>query len=551
MTKIKLIWNTVRYLKPIQIYWRIWLRLQRPRLDLSPSPPLRQRNAELKGFLLKRPSLTLPNKFTFLNISHLLQGPSDWNNPEWEKLWLYNLHYHDDLNALDSAKKALPHRELIQRWVDENPATDGNGWEPYPASLRIVNWIKWAYRVNPLEPAWNDSLVLQVRHLRQHLEYHLLGNHLFANAKALVFAGLYFDGAEADAWLKKGLQILDDELSEQVLDDGGHFELSAMYHCIILEDLIDLVNLACCYPDQIETKVVDYWRELVSKMLLWLKTMTHPDGKISLFNDAAFGIAAEPDHIFDYANRLGINADYHTADCTKLLPCSGYARLENEAAVVLADVARVGPDYIPGHAHADTLTFELSLFGHRIIVDSGTSCYGSSAERLRQRSTSAHNTVEIDGVNSSEVWGGFRVARRAYPLDVSLNVREDNIELEAGHDGYRRISQDILHHRKWSLGNHCLLIEDKVGGTFGQGIGRLMFSPDMEIEATIVPNNWSILWGGIKLAELSINSLNAEVTHATYHPEFGRSLPTSCLKYEVTQNKRTAVTISWADSLKQ
>jgi hypothetical protein len=39
---------------------------------------------------------------------------------------------------------------------------------------------------------------MQVRFLRKRLEVHLLGNHLFANAKALVFAGLYFSGDEAE-----------------------------------------------------------------------------------------------------------------------------------------------------------------------------------------------------------------------------------------------------------------------------------------------------------------------------------------------------------------
>ena len=50
----------------------------------------------------------------------------------------------------------------------------------------------------------------------QQLEFHILANHLFANAKALVFAGSYL--AE-DMWLKKGLEILDKEISEQFLDD--------------------------------------------------------------------------------------------------------------------------------------------------------------------------------------------------------------------------------------------------------------------------------------------------------------------------------------------
>jgi len=133
-------------------------------------------------------------RFVFLNEEGKLSGPDSWNDPSREKLWLYNLHYFDDLNAVGASERLDWHRALIQRWVVENPPTKGNGWESYPLSLRIVNWVKWGLQGNAMEPDWLDSLAVQVRFLRKRLEVHLLGNHLFANAKALVFAGLYFSG---------------------------------------------------------------------------------------------------------------------------------------------------------------------------------------------------------------------------------------------------------------------------------------------------------------------------------------------------------------------
>ena len=92
-------------------------------------------------------------------------------------------------------------------------------------------------------------------------------------------------------------------------------------------------------------------------------------------------------------------------------------------AVLLIDVAPIGPDYLPGHAHADTLSYELSLYGKRVLVNSGTSRYGSGPKRDWERSTAAHNTVEVDGQSSSETWSGFRVARRAYPFDVLVEQK--------------------------------------------------------------------------------------------------------------------------------
>ena len=142
------------------------------------------------------------------------------------------------------------------------------------------------------------------------------------------------------------------------------------------------------------------------------------------------------------------------------VPCgwlrdSGYVRLAAGPAVALLDVAPLGPDYLPGHAHADTLSFELSLFGQRVIVNGGTSRYGSGPERLAERGTAAHSTVQIDGADSSEVWGGFRVARRARPRDVRVHPGLDPLppvlspaaagacagvlEVSAAHDGYCRL----------------------------------------------------------------------------------------------------------------
>jgi hypothetical protein len=161
----------------------------------------------------------------FLNQSGKIDTEDDWNSPAMPRLWLYNLHYFDDLNAIGAPDRIGLHRTLISRWVGENPPFEGTGWEPYPCSLRIVNWIKWTLSGNELQPDWLESIALQSAWLEKHIEWHLLGNHLFANAKALVFAGLLFEGRGAKRWLSKGHEILQREIPEQILDDGGQFEL--------------------------------------------------------------------------------------------------------------------------------------------------------------------------------------------------------------------------------------------------------------------------------------------------------------------------------------
>jgi len=185
------------------------------------------------------PTLVAADVFRFLNVERRCSLAADWQPGGADKLWIYNLHYFDDLNAHAAANRRHWHHQLLERWVAENPPGQGEGWEPYPLSRRIVNWVKWGLRGNAFPAACRTSLAVQARWLLGRLEYHLLGNHLLANASALVHAGLYFAGPEAERWYGRGMHILGRELPAQVLPDGGHFERSTMYHASTLEHLLD------------------------------------------------------------------------------------------------------------------------------------------------------------------------------------------------------------------------------------------------------------------------------------------------------------------------
>ena len=500
-------------------------------------------------FLPKPVSLVAPRKFSFLGVEHELRTASDWNQPSWDKLWLYHLHYFDDLNASAEEGRRAWLLALLRRWIEENPPGSGNGWEPYPLSLRLVNWVKWLLRLQAasngaLQSALGDeafvgqllhSLAVQARYLSRRLETHLLGNHLLANAKALVFAGLFFAGDEADGWLQQGLALVREQVPEQVLADGGHFELSPMYHAIVLEDLLDLVELARCFPDAgITAADVGEWKSAASRMLAWLDAMSHPDGDIAFFNDAALGIASGLAALRGYAARMGVECAVGGAmRAVVRLADSGYIRIESGAAVGLLDVAAVGPDYLPGHAHADTLTFELSLFGQRLLVNSGTSRYGESAERLRQRGTAAHNTVVVDGADSSEVWGGFRVARRAYP--VGLQVREDgagSISVSCAHDGYLRLPGRVEHRREWRFAAGELTVRDTLSGRFGHAEARFHFHPAWNVSVGSDGRSGSARLPDGQECRWEVSGGRARVDDSTYHPRFGSSIANRCLVVE-------------------
>jgi len=478
--------------------------------------------------------------FVFLNESRSVTSSAAWNDPATEKLWLYNLHYFDDLHAKGATNRREWHSHLIERWIEENPPGYGNGWEPYPSSLRIVNWIKWELSGGVLSPRAVASLAVQIRFLCERLEFHLLGNHLLANAKALIFAGAFFEQAEAEEWLAKGLAILRRELPEQILADGGHFERSPMYHGIILEDLLDIENIGNAYGLGAIVKA-----ETIGKMRSWLTAMCHPDGEIAFFNDAAFGIAPALADLDGYAERLGYPVQQAPYDGVLYLAESGYIRLQNGRAVLLVDAAPIGPSYLPGHAHADTLSFELSLYGHRLMVNSGTSCYGSGLERQRQRGTSAHNTLVVDRQDSSEVWGGFRVARRAHVRTLDIAESTDGTRVEASHDGYRRLPGRNLHRRSYLLSDGLLVIEDEVTGVFDHAEIHFHLHPDIIVSEADESKVLLRMANG-NMVDMVIQGGNLLIEQATWHPYFGVSAPNTCLVAVLTELKIRTV-IKWGE----
>lgn len=475
-----------------------------------------------------------PGKFRFLNRTRELSWPRGWNDPDVDKLWLYNLHYFEDLVSEGAEQRERWHRDLISQWITDNPPAAGNGWEPYPISLRIGYWIKWTLSGHELEQSWLESLALQAEYLSHRVEWHLLGNHVFENARALVLAGLFFEGPRAERWLHKGLRILDRQLEEQVLPDGGHFERSPMYHALVLEGLLDLIQVVEHYG--VLTERVPSWRELVDEMNTWLHRLAHPDGNIAFFNDAAFDVALSPAALIGYAEHL--SARSLREECSEgavLLESSGYVRVSRGPFVALLDVAPIGPDYQPGHAHADTLSFELSIFGKRVLVNSGTGVYEAGRERMWQRGTAAHNTVAVDGQNSSEVWSGFRVARRARPFNVFIRGVGDTWVVNGCHDGYRRFSGRVVHRRTWLISESRVVIEDELQGDCERAAAFYYFHPGVDVEFKGVTGQLCLEDGGT--IQLRIENGRGELTESFYHPEFGVSVPSFCLKVSPTARK--------------
>ncbi|MDO6776590.1 alginate lyase family protein [Shewanella sp. 3_MG-2023] len=537
MLKVIKLYNTVKYLRFEQVFFRLLYRFKKPKVHLL-TIPLSSENWNWNGPAIFKQSIFDKNRVEFLSLAGSVDSIGSWNDPAKEKLWLYNLHYFDDLNSSDYLSRKKLHINFINKWVLENPACIGNGWEPYPLSLRLVNWVKWFSKQGEVEQKYLGSMLQQADVLSQQLEFHILGNHLFANAKALTFIGCYIADKHAECYLDLGLKLLDREIPEQFLPDGAHFELSPMYHEILLWDLLELIDLANTSQHIKLLQRLPYWEKVATKALFWLKSMIHPDGEVSFFNDSAIGIAAKPQQLFDYAISLGLKI---TDDLPSLITNehSGYSRVSSYIYTLIVDHANVGPDYLPGHAHADTLSFELSVGCERVFVNSGTSLYGVSKERLRQRQTAAHNTVVVDGEDSSEVWSGFRVARRAYSNLLKVSQHDNSVFLQATHDGYHRLKGKVTHSRSFATSQERIQIKDELIGQVNQACAFFHLHPTIAVE---IVTDYIVRLVTESNVKLSIHSTSKiEILDGTYHPEFGVCIDNKNLKMDLVDNQLNTI----------
>lgn len=531
LSKTLKLYNTLKYLRFEQIFYRIVYKFKR----ISVPPTFKEvviKDWKWSGPRIYKQSLFENNMVRFLSSDGKLDSKDSWNSDHKEKLWLYNLHYFDDLNSSTSQERIELHAFFLNKWIDENPPCYGNGWEPYPLSLRLVNLIKWFSRQPKVKSLWLTSLMQQASALSQQIEYHILGNHLFANAKALIFVGAFVDGKEAQKYLELGLQILDREIPKQFLEDGAHFELSPMYHEILLWDLLELIDLAETCANKNLILRLQYWKTIAQKSLNWLSNMQHPDGEISFFNDSCFGVAAKPNQLFEYAIKLKLNWS-KTRKTLEILSDSGYSRINKGSYALIFDHANIGPEYLPGHAHADTLSFEMSIGKQRIFVNSGTSMYGLSDERLRQRKTSSHNTVSVESLDSSQVWSSFRVAKRAYCKLEKAEIKNNNVVLVASHDGYSKQAPKTVHKRQLECNRNNVVITDTLSNKV-EACFHLHVHPDV-----VLKKKSDVLvefFVGSECVCILESTLALDIIDTTWHPQFGKSItnkkikiPFSCL----------------------
>lgn len=454
------------------------------------------------------------------------------------RLWVANLHYHEwvyrlaeaSLSGERFAPEALQlFHAYVNDWLAQCPLSARGArhlaWNPYVIATRLGWWTRalWLMRSShqQLEPSLEQAMLRsafqQAKYLEHHLEWDTRGNHLVRDAMGLAWASRLIAHPEGARWNACARHIAWREAIRQFLPDGGHYERSPMYHATVLYDLI---LLAVLLPG---TGLAEQLAPLLQRALTWLRWMHHPDGDICLLNDAALAVAPPLAYLRKIAELIGCEVSDAVPNGLRWFRDTGIVAWHGRPWTIFFDVGEVGPAEQPGHAHADTLSIETSLNGHRLFVDTGVLHYDPAPERDYARSTLAHNTVCVDEENSSEVWGLFRVGRMAHIARADARAVHGGFIAEGEHDGYRFLFGAPRHFRRLELQpDHTLTITDRVEGR-GEHVveGGLLLAAGWEPRATT--QGWLVHGpgGNIRIRVSGTPTCTLEMQPRPYYPTFG------------------------------
>ncbi len=509
MNKYLRIFNTVKYLKFIQVYYRLYYFIRRrirKIINFKYKFYKESNHGSLKLIDSFKYYSTCQNReFNILNLNKKFNSKIDWNHDKFGKLWTYNLTYFEYLNKKDDLI-------LIYDFID-NIEIIKDGLEPFPISLRGINWIKFLVKYQINDNKIDSSLYAQYYILYDNLEYHLLGNHLLENGFSLLFGAYYF---EDDTLYEKAKKILKKELDEQILSDGAHFELSPMYHQLMLYRVLDCINLIK-NNNWKNKELLSILESKASIMLGWLQNISYESDDIPLFNDSTNNIAPTTNELLSYSSLLNLEINNNQ------LSSSGYRKIKKTKYECVLDIADVGASYIAGHAHADTFSFELYINKKPFIIDTGLSTYNTCLKRDIERSTKSHNTVEINGGNSSEVWSGFRVADRANVIEK----QESKDYIRATHDGYNK-RFGLLHTRIWEFSENKIIIKDNINKSCN-AVARLHFHPNVSKDEI--------------MKRIDLTNLKYFFNEYKYAPEFNKTLNALVLEIQFKKDLKVEINI--------
>ena len=522
-----LVWNTVKYLKRVQLVFQVLNKFKKKERVYFDKLPVGYREVRIAipeldcdEILVTRfnPNLMKRGKVCLLNQVVELNYESSYTKTL--KPLIYNNVYYFEYGIVLGAKyretKDTAYWELFKKCYQDYLDVKAELKSAYCMALHIPNvLIALELFGDKVDAAFREKvyceLYSQYLYLQKHQEKHLLANHYFEDLKALIIASYLFkDDKKLDCYLKAFKKQCD----EQILVDGVHYELSLMYHKLIMEDLMRIGMLA----KQKDFPECKWIISLIQKMTDACYSLEKGIGRTPLFNDSGDNVAKTCEQLCLAAeNQFGLKPVQKDA-----FEASGYYKLYEGNRALIFDAGKIGVDYQPAHGHCDCLSFELSVYGKPLFVNSGTYEYQGDLRKYF-RKTCAHNTMEINGHEQSQCWGGFRVGKRISKVFGKLR---DGI-VEGGYRNYRGEE----HRRTITLKGGVLEVTDSINAQDGiQVKSYLHIAPGYAVAGDKIKDKAGNIIGKVTLQNCD-QKIVCDGELCYYAPEFSDIKIGNCLVF--------------------
>lgn len=435
-------------------------------------------------------------------------------------VWEPNRHHH--LVVLGRAYRAtgdIRYAEEImaqlESWLDQNPFGYGMNWRsPLELGVRIINWV-WALDLikdaglmqgRAKHRLFNAIYLHCWENVRKFSQGSSANNHLIGEVAGVFVAASYFkELPNMKAWARQSQQILEEQLFAQTFSDGCTREHALGYEFFVIQFYL-ICGLVGKWTGQDYSDA--YWIRL-EKMFYFVALLDEGGDDLPMFGDRdnayVLDLGSTPENVqallpvgvvlFNrpdfkaYAENysemaewllgnegrsafMRINDDSHDDQLQSHgFSESGYYLLQSgkrgqdDAISIFIDCTELGYGAIAAHGHADALSFALRYAGTDVFVDPGTYDYFTYPQwRNYFRTTRAHNTVEIDGQDQSEMLGPFLWGRRAETQCLEWLPDESGGHLVGEHNGYSRLADPVIHRRTLELNGQqrSLIIKDEI-----------------------------------------------------------------------------------------
>ncbi len=340
-----------------------------------------------------------------------------------------------DLRVIGTDAARMRARALVADWIETS--REDIAERPEVAGARVAAWLSHfdffaASADDDFRHALMGRLIWDARQLSAAMPVEEMDGRALTALKGLIAAAVAVP--EHAPYLARALKFLPAEIARQVREDGGHVERSPAAQLRALKDLLEIrfMLVAAGVPS------VPPLASAIDRMAGALRLMRHGDGGLALFN----GTRDEPATLIDLVLAQAARGGRAPAR----LPDTGFERLQAGRTVLIVDAGAPPPPGQDRHAHAGTLSFELSVGRERMIVNCGAAPANGGPWHDAARATAAHSTLVVADTSSSEL-KPVGLGRRPERVEVTRQEADGAHWLELSHDGWKR-PFGALHRRR-------------------------------------------------------------------------------------------------------